>query len=464
MKEVKKVMRYALAWTGDKEVTGADYNKICNILWKLSDETRVISNRTVRLWWQWDCELNDDYVKTGRRPSMKEKYGKSPATLAYQLITHEQDYCISTAIISSLTREICGRMDKMRKELWRGERSIVSYRGNQPILVPKKNISLIRTESGYQFQLGLLSKFGLSYFGFQNSAHKLQNPAIFRFKVVGKLSRSAEAILYRCRDTDAVDEGFDSRRDADNKYTKCASKLIYDKRKKQWFINLTYSFKADNTVQVDEERILGVDLGLVHAIHMAVTDVEWDSKRFTIEGGEVAAFRKQIEKRRRSIQTQIRTSGDGRTGHGRKRALLPLEQLSDKEKNFRNTTNFRYAKQVVDVALEYKCGVIQMEKLDGITKDNSFFQKNWTFYDLQTKIKNRAAEHGIKVLEVSPQYTSQRCHKCGCICGDNRPKQAMFICQECGYKSNADFNAAKNLATRDIDRIIENKMKNMVRK
>ena len=444
MAKVTKVMRYALAWSGDEATVGADYNKICEILWKLSDETRAISNRTVRLWWQWDSEMNDEYNRTGIRPSFKEKYGKAQSTLAYQSIAHEQEYCISTDTIASLTNDICGRMNKMRQELWKGARSIVSYRENQPILVVKKAIRYEQNQSGYQFRFSLLSRAGLKYFGFKEFNPKLKNTDIFQFIVVGKLSASARTILRRC---------------ADKRYTIGASKLIYDKRKKQWFLNLTYSFEAEENTDLDENRILGVDLGLVHAVHMAVSDVEWDGRRFTIEGGEITDFRRQVEKRRRSLQTQIRTSGDGRTGHGRNRALQPLEKLSDKERNFRNTTNFRYAKRIVDTALEYKCGIIQMESLDGITKDNSFLQQNWTFYDLQTKIKNKAAEHGIKVLSVEPKYTSQRCHVCGCICSDNRLKQAVFICQECGYKGNADFNAAKNLATRDIDRIIKETMK-----
>ena len=51
---------------------------------------------------------------------------------------------------------------------------------------------------------------------------------------------------------------------------------------------------------------------------------------------------------------------------------------------------------------------------------------------------------GIVVL-VPPQYTSQKCSKCGHIHADNRPSQAVFYCQACGYTEDADTNAAKNI-------------------
>ena len=31
----------------------------------------------------------------------------------------------------------------------------------------------------------------------------------------------------------------------------------------------------------------------------------------------------------------------------------------------------------------------------------------------------------------------------------------IFVCEKCGYSANADFNAAKNIALKDIERVIE---------
>lgn len=430
-----KVMRYELSWIAP-EKSDVDYKKICEILWRLSDEVRTVSNRTVQLWWQWDEKRRAYHREHGEYPKFKDIYGAAPATQMYR-DTKDEFVLISTDTLASLTRDVFGRMEKMRKEIWTGERSIVSYRRDQPILIVGRNIHLDKTKYGtYQIRLTMLSKQGMKHFNVDGK--------IFLFSIVGKLSGSSKAILERC---------------FTGEYKIGASKLIYDKQKKKWFINLTYSFEAQNKNNLDPNRILGVDLGIVHAVHMAVSDVDWDGRRFVIEGGEITKFRTQIEYRRRSLQSQIRTAGNGRKGHGRKRALLPIEHLSHKAANFRDTTNFRYAKRIVDVALEYQCSMIQMEDLQGAGKNDSFLQQNWTFYDLQTKIENRAVQFGVAVKRVAPQYTSQRCHKCGFIDPDNRPAQAEFCCRQCGWKGNADFNAAKNLATRDIEMIIKDTIK-----
>ena len=135
-----------------------------------------------------------------------------------------------------------------------------------------------------------------------------------------------------------------------------------------------------------------------------------------------------------------------------------MNKIGDKIACFRNTANHKYSRTVVDFAVKKQCGTIQMEDLQGITDETDRFLKNWPYYDLQTKIENKAKEEGIKVVYISPQYTSQRCSKCGYISKENRPEQAKFECKECGFKENADYNASQNIAIKNIDKIIEKDM------
>jgi transposase len=50
------------------------------------------------------------------------------------------------------------------------------------------------------------------------------------------------------------------------------------------------------------------------------------------------------------------------------------------------------------------------------------------------------------VLWVDPAYTSQCCSRCGNVCRENRKTQSQFECVGCGFKLNADLNAARNIA------------------
>jgi IS605 OrfB family transposase len=51
-----------------------------------------------------------------------------------------------------------------------------------------------------------------------------------------------------------------------------------------------------------------------------------------------------------------------------------------------------------------------------------------------------------RVEKVNPAYTSQRCSACGHVDARSRKSQARFACTACGYASNADVNAARNIA------------------
>ena len=67
---------------------------------------------------------------------------------------------------------------------------------------------------------------------------------------------------------------------------------------------------------------------------------------------------------------------------------------------------------------------------------------------LKQEVEHIARKYDIAVSTVQASYTSKMCPICGCIEDENRPNQETFECIECGYKDNADFNAAKNIKNR----------------
>jgi putative transposase len=52
---------------------------------------------------------------------------------------------------------------------------------------------------------------------------------------------------------------------------------------------------------------------------------------------------------------------------------------------------------------------------------------------------------GGEVIAVNPRYTSQACPVCGHVSKKNRPHQALFSCEQCGYSYHADVVAARNI-------------------
>ena len=77
---------------------------------------------------------------------------------------------------------------------------------------------------------------------------------------------------------------------------------------------------------------------------------------------------------------------------------------------------------------------------------------------LKQEVEHIARKYDIGVSTVQASYTSKMCPICGCIEDENRPNQETFECIECGYKDNADFNAAKNIRNRVLVTVLRDSL------
>lgn len=77
---------------------------------------------------------------------------------------------------------------------------------------------------------------------------------------------------------------------------------------------------------------------------------------------------------------------------------------------------------------------------------------------LKDEFEHIARKYGIAVSLVQSFYTSQTCPKCGCIDKENRKSQEDFECVECGYKSNADLNASRNIRNRVAEAVLRREL------
>jgi putative transposase len=66
--------------------------------------------------------------------------------------------------------------------------------------------------------------------------------------------------------------------------------------------------------------------------------------------------------------------------------------------------------------------------------------------------KYKVSDKGGIVVTVPAPHTSLTCHVCGSTTPGQRKNQALFICgdPECGWRGNADFNAANNITRRAV--------------
>ena len=315
---------------------------------------------------------------------------------------------------------------KVAKDMLRGDAVLPTFKRGQPSYIGKRQIKMTSPNT---LSLSLINKVGGERYGVPNKGKSYPIEV-----AVSSKAGYVKGILRKIYDGD---------------YDICDSNIVKDG--KDAYILLVYKTNTVKQAAIDPTKILGVDLGISKAAYMAVDGAltnRW------IDGGEIESFRRRIEARRKSIRNQLRVASDNRRGHGRKTLMKPLDTLSNKVENFKDTTNHRYSKAIVDYAIKNGCGTIQMEDLSGIRQASNFLS-TWSYYDLQQKTKYKAEEYGIKFKLINPKYTSQRCHNCGVIDRESRKDQATFKCNTCGHSANADWNAARNIAMDGIESIIK---------
>ena len=191
---------------------------------------------------------------------------------------------------------------------------------------------------------------------------------------------------------------------------------------------------ADAEVSADTEHpqqtVLGIDLG-VDSLAVASTGRFW-------HGDDYDHWTAEFEKRRASMQQR-----ETQAGHN------AMKRLGKRERAWRKQFVHTVANELVAEAVENDCDGLVFEDLDGIRERLPWAEWHhiWAFRRLYEYVEYKAPEHGLWVEQVEAAYTSQRCSKCGFTHEDNRDG-VTFACLSCGYRLNADYNAAKNIGLR----------------
>jgi len=199
-------------------------------------------------------------------------------------------------------------------------------------------------------------------------------------------------------------------------------------RKGKYFLFQTVEF-PDKKIK-DVEEFLGVDFGQ--------TDIAVLSDGANFNSRQLKEVRKKYSKVRASVQSK-----------GTKSSRRLLKRLSGKERRFVSINNHTIAKQIVAKAKTENKGVA-IEDLSSIrktAKPKSRVQKTelnrWSFFQLRQFLTYKSVLSGVKLVVVPPAYTSQTCNSCLHI-GERNAKH--FRCKNCGNTSDADHNAALNIA------------------
>jgi len=198
----------------------------------------------------------------------------------------------------------------------------------------------------------------------------------------------------------------------------------------KWFLLVTVD--VPDSVPVPVTDFVGIDLGIVN--------IAADSDGTAHTGEKVEKVRRKHNLQRKRLQRK-----------GTKGAKKKLRRVGSKEARFRRHENHVISKRVVESAKRTERG-IALEDLthirDRVTArggDARNRLSGWSFHQLRSFIDYKALRAGIPVVAVDPRNTSRTCSECGHCEKANRKNQERFVCKQCGFSCNADWNAARNL-------------------
>jgi IS605 OrfB family transposase len=199
-----------------------------------------------------------------------------------------------------------------------------------------------------------------------------------------------------------------------------------------WWLHIVVGVDAPTVAP--SEAVVGVDLGLAQPAATS-TNRFLGQQRWRATEGRYFRLRRALQQK------------------GTRSARRHLRHLRGKQRRFRRDCDHVLAKQVVQATPPG--GTLVLESLTGIrarTQARTGRQRRrlhgWSFAQLQSFIRYKAAERGCTVVAVDPRHTSMRCSVCGHTARTNRRSRAWFHCRACGYQTHADRNAARNIVAR----------------
>lgn len=211
---------------------------------------------------------------------------------------------------------------------------------------------------------------------------------------------------------------------------------------------LSFGIECENQAYELNDYNVGIDLGVKD-----LATVAYDDKKLVFsninKGKKVRSIKKSIVHLQRSVSRKYEANKQGNRfvkTNNIERAEDKLRKLYAKLSNIRSN----YIHQTTHAIVELLPKTVVMEDLNvcGMMKNKHLSKaiQEQCFYEFIRQLRYKCEWRGIKFLQVDRFYPSSKtCHNCGCIKSNLRLRDRVFVCDECGYTEDRDFNAALNL-------------------
>ncbi|MCT3897361.1 transposase [Elizabethkingia anophelis] len=264
---------------------------------------------------------------------------------------------IPTDILGCLNNTIQAGFSKEKADYWQGLKSLRNFKKDIPIPLPVKCISKMRYDP--EKKAFCFNMFAIPVKTF------LGNDYTDKHLIMERLLRGEIKL--------------------------CTSQIQLKGGKIYWLA--AFEFEKEQHV-LKPEIIVEASLSLEHPIVAKTGNV-----RINIGSKEEFLYRRlAIQASQKRIQDGITYA---RSGKGKKRKQKALYKTENLENRYVSQRLHVYSKKLIDFCIRQQAGTLILKNQEdkiGIAKEQEFVLRNWSYYELQTRIQYKAEKAGIELI------------------------------------------------------------------
>jgi putative transposase len=211
---------------------------------------------------------------------------------------------------------------------------------------------------------------------------------------------------------------------------------------------LSFGMECENQAHTLNDYNVGIDLGIKDSAVVAYDDNKLVFHNIN-KSKNVRSIKKRIAHLQRSISRKYDVNKQGNS-------YIKTKNIEREEAKLRKLyahlsgirSNYIHQSTHTIVSLLPKRVVMEDLNVTGMMKNRHLSKviQEQSFYEWIRQLRYKCEWNGIEFVQVDRFYPSSKtCHACGCVNHDLKLKDRIFVCDECGYSEDRDYNAALNL-------------------
>lgn len=208
---------------------------------------------------------------------------------------------------------------------------------------------------------------------------------------------------------------------------------------------LTVGFERESQTPILTDKSMGIDLGV-----KVLCSAAFDDENIVVKNINKSSAMKKKQKKLKRLQRKVSRKYFQNGSYHKTNNILKIEdQIRELQYHISMIRN-NHIHQTTHMLVSKLPRRVVMEDLNvsGMMKNKHLSRaiQEQCFYEFIRQMKYKCEWNGIEFIQVDKFYPSSKtCSCCGSIKRDLKLSERMFVCPECGYTVDRDYNAAINL-------------------